>query len=393
MTEETALAVLPQVSLPVLAAPNAVEQVQRAEIDIQIATAHQYPRVPALCTQNARSMVGSSIEIAEACYYNVPRGEGLRGPSIRLAEIAAICWKNLRVVCRPPVAGDESVSVDWMAHDLESNYATTGTVSTPIRYSADHKWHPGERYNEDMINTISLATTAKARRNGIFAVVPGTVIQELYKVARKTAAGGDAPIEARRDGAMTYFLKKGIEKEAILAAVGVEAVGQLGDEELADLRGIKTALAEGQISIADAFAPAGENTVSDTDKLAAKLGDAPAAKPAAPAPAKPKPAPKPKPKPKPTPPPPPAKPATPAPAAAPAPDPAPATTAATPEITWEQVVDALAEQQGCPMEAAKARLDTYCPRLYSMGLVEMNSEKLLDLMNKVGMGSIIVSGK
>lgn len=66
----------------------------RAEIDIQIATAHKYPRDLKRSIKTAKDMATSSVEIAEDCRYMKPVGKDRNGvmqyadgPSVRLAEI------------------------------------------------------------------------------------------------------------------------------------------------------------------------------------------------------------------------------------------------------------------------------------------------------------------
>jgi hypothetical protein len=252
--------------------PNtAIEAVNRAEIDIQISTAHRFPRHMERAQARMKAMVCKSPDIAGECFYVLPRGgKRIEGPSVRLAEVIAINYGNIRVVTRQPIVGDDEVTVEWAAHDLESNYATSGTVSTAIRKTPKAGQPKGERYNADMINVACLSTTAKARRNGIFAIVPGTIVKELLADARKVVSGGDRPIEAKRELAMAYFRKMGIDDARILAAVNRSAVEQLSVDDLADLHGFATAIREGHATIDETF-PGPKKTEAGSSKLADKL--------------------------------------------------------------------------------------------------------------------------
>jgi len=252
--------------------PNtAIEAVNRAEIDIQISTAHRFPRHLERAQSRMKAMVCKSPDIAGDCFYSLTRGtKKIDGPSVRLAEIIAINYGNIRVVTRVPVVGEDEVTVEWAAHDLESNYATSGAVSTPIRNSPKNGQAKGNRYNTDMINVTAMATTAKARRNGILAITPGTIAKELLADARKIVTGGDRPIEAKRELAMAYFRKMGIDDGRILAAVNRSAVEQLSVDDLADLHGFATAIREGHATIDETF-PGPKKPEAGSSKLADKL--------------------------------------------------------------------------------------------------------------------------
>jgi len=72
---------------------GALEQIEKANIDIQIATAHTYPRSLALFNKRALEMVTLDEETAQSCIYRRPVGKEkgkviyAEGKSIRMAEI------------------------------------------------------------------------------------------------------------------------------------------------------------------------------------------------------------------------------------------------------------------------------------------------------------------
>ena len=87
-----------------------VELSARAEIDIQIATAKQYPRDVMRCLSNVEAMVKMDDELALSCTYKLPRGgKSITGPSVRLAEILASNWGNLR--CKTEIVGTDDKTV------------------------------------------------------------------------------------------------------------------------------------------------------------------------------------------------------------------------------------------------------------------------------------------
>jgi hypothetical protein len=232
-----------------------LEAVNRAEIDIQIATAHQYPRQLEAALNRMIAAVCHSVDTAAECKYVMPggrNGKSIEGPSIRLAEIVAMNYGNLRIQTRPPVIKHSSVHVEWAAHDLESNYATTGCESASIMYSPKGG-KKGKRFSQDMINMTCRAVTAKARRNGVFAVVPGVLVKQLLVHAQTTITGSGKPLAAKREIAMSYFKKDGVSDERILRALGRDSVDELTEDDILTLHGIATAVKDGSTSLAEAF--------------------------------------------------------------------------------------------------------------------------------------------
>ena len=111
-------------------APNALEQVSRAEIDIQISTAKRFPRDEVAVPHKIEKTALRSRESAQEMFYALTRGKGdkakpILGPSVRFAEIVATKWGNLRIQTRVMDVGDKDVTVCAIAHDLETNVAVS----------------------------------------------------------------------------------------------------------------------------------------------------------------------------------------------------------------------------------------------------------------------------
>lgn len=357
---------------------NMLEQVNRAEIDIQITTAHAYPRQPEKCESKMVAMVCRDDQVAIDCIYVLPRGnKRIEGPSIRLAEIIAVNWGNMRVVTRPPVVGRTTVSVEWAAHDLESNYATSGTVSAPILYGGDGP-RAGTRYNDDMINVTALATTAKARRNGIIAIVPGTIVKALVAQARQIITGGDRPIEARRELAMSYYRKMGIADDRILAAVDRTAIEQVTDDDLVALHGLANSIKDGQTTIDLSFPPIVDKPTASRNATAALADKLKGGKSGKGKSGKPK-----------------AKPADDAKDGgtdSKTPEPRDANLIPGELLPWEECVIMLADKCGCEPKAAASKLSVCVPKLYQgTTLQDLDESQIDDLTDKIASGAITVT--
>ena len=77
--------------------PGAIELQERAQIDVQISTAHRFPRTLSRVKQDMLSFATLDEETAQSCFYTLPRGgKVIQGPSIRMAEIAISCYGNMR---------------------------------------------------------------------------------------------------------------------------------------------------------------------------------------------------------------------------------------------------------------------------------------------------------
>jgi len=299
--EEEALDIVPQGTL---------QAITRAEIDVQISTAKQYPRSVAKFLKHATSMATMNEEIAASCFYDLPRsGKRITGPSVRLAEICATAWGNIRYGARVIADDGRQITAQGMAHDLESNVA--GTIETKRRVT-DRK---GRRFSDDMVVVTGNAACSIAKRNAILGVIPRAYVNEVERAARQIAIGDAKTLVARRADMVAYFQKMGIEAEQVFAAVEKAGIEDIGLDELAHLKGLATAIKDGEISVDEAFPPlpkrgekppappAGNGTttppppppVSRTDRLADELAgpapqaQAPPAEPPPPAPAAPEP--------------------------------------------------------------------------------------------------------
>lgn len=112
---------------------SALVAITKGEIDTQIATAKKWPRSLARFKSDAETIACNDPITAESCWYDVPRdGKTISGPSVRLAEIVASCWGNLRFGSRLIDVGESSVTAQGFAHDLQTNVAISVEVDVPI---------------------------------------------------------------------------------------------------------------------------------------------------------------------------------------------------------------------------------------------------------------------
>ncbi|CAB4161142.1 hypothetical protein UFOVP733_30 [uncultured Caudovirales phage] len=220
----------------------------KAELDIQITTAKAFPRKISNCLKEAVDMAVMSKEISESCIYSLPQKDSsgkdsyIVGPSVRLAEIAANCWGNLHSGARIVQNDGKTITGEAIAWDLEKNNKVTIQSSKSI---------VGKRgvYPVHMQNTTGKAAASIAYRNAIFKIIPKSIIDTIFKEAKKVATGSDKPIAQRINEAIIYFTKLGISETRLLELLNKESRELIDDEDLLMLLGIKNAVVDGAITI------------------------------------------------------------------------------------------------------------------------------------------------
>jgi hypothetical protein len=227
---------------------SAVESITRGEIDMQIATAHKYPRSIKRFQEEARTMATIDEETAESCFYSIPRdGKMIEGPSIRLMEIAASAWGNIRYGSRTIGEDQEFVTSQGVAHDLERNVAITVDVRRRITKSN------GKRYGSDMIAVTANAGGSVARRNALLGVIPRAYINPIYDEVKKVAVGSQQTLVQKRENAIAFFSKLGVTAEQLYAKLDVSGKEDISLTHLGTLLGLRNAIKENEISIDEAF--------------------------------------------------------------------------------------------------------------------------------------------
>lgn len=268
-----------------VAEESVLSKLERASIDMQIATAHQFPRSITKFKENALALVTLDEETAASCLYSRPVGNDEKGNqvfaegmSIRMAEIVAATYGNLRVGTRLIESTPRYVIVQGVAHDLESNFLSTAECkeATVNKY--------GKPYTERMRIVIEKAAAAKARRDAIFAVVPRASAKFLEKAAKDLLFGNASSITKWRTRIAEWVKTLGIDTARVWSALGVDGADDLKQTEIERLIGIKTALQNGDISLDDAFPVLTEEDGGGRYKAPKKLEAKPAEKPEAPAP-------------------------------------------------------------------------------------------------------------
>ena len=227
---------------------NTLTLLQKGEIDSQVATAKKYPRSIKSFRTEALDMVTLTEEVAQECIYALPRaGKTIEGASARFAEIILSAWGNARAGARVIEEGNEFVTSQGVFHDLEKNTAITYESKRRIvdKY--------GKRYQPDMIAMTANAACSVALRNAILKGVPKAFWKDIYDSARKIVMGDSKTLASRRAEAIGYLQKFGVTSEMICETLEVKGIEDIGLEELVVLKGLATAIKDGETTVEQAF--------------------------------------------------------------------------------------------------------------------------------------------
>lgn len=248
-------------------------QLQKAEIDQLITTARAFPRSMKRVQNAIMTMAILDEESAEECMYALPRGgKPIKGPSIRFAEILKQSFGNCRAGARVVDVDrvEMFVEAEGVFHDLETNASTTARVRRRI---SDKN---GRIFKDDMIIVTGNAACSIAMRNAILAGVPKPLWRKAYDSVQATITGDITTLSENREKALKALAAFGVKPEQIFASLGRDGLEDINVEDIATLRGMYSALKNGEATVEEMFFGA-VKAASAHDKVTDPLSDEPAA--------------------------------------------------------------------------------------------------------------------
>lgn len=230
---------------------TALAAVVRTEVDAGLVWAKANAREISKFNDDLRTFALRDVATAEKMFYSLRRGgKAIVGPSVRLAELAAECYGNLRAASRIISTTGEYAIAEGVAHDLERNVALSRMVARRLLDSR------GRRYNDDMVVMTANAAGSLALRNAIVSVVGRRYLDPIVEEARRVVGGDSAGLGPRRVEYVKKWTDKGVSLSRILATLNRRSIEDVTVEDLADLQGIGRAIADGESTIDEAFLPA-----------------------------------------------------------------------------------------------------------------------------------------
>lgn len=225
-----------------------LEALNRSEVDMQIATAKAYPRDVKTSLERIKAMAKADEETAKGCFYHLSRGgDEIDGVSVRMAEIIASCWGNLRVQSRIIGNDGRTITAQGVCHDLESNFA----VSVEVKRRITGK--NGQTFSEDMQVVTGNAACAIAFRNAVLKVVPKAITQGVINEVQEEAKK-NIDLAKNRQQCVGYFATTlGVAEKQLFEFLGVNTIEEITADMIMNLRGIATAIKEGTTTVQETF--------------------------------------------------------------------------------------------------------------------------------------------
>lgn len=230
-----------------------LQALNRSEIDLQIATAKAYPRDITATLNKIATYATMDRETAEDCFY-VLRRKGsngqdsvIEGLSVRMAEIIAGAWGNIRVQTRIIGNDGKMITAQAVCHDLETNFA----VSKEVKRRITDKY--GRTYSEDMQVVTGNAASSIAFRNAVLAVIPKAVTKKIINEVKQVALGQAIDVETARQNCIANFARAGVTEKMILDYLGKNSVSEIDKEALFELKATWNAIKEGTTTVAETF--------------------------------------------------------------------------------------------------------------------------------------------
>lgn len=231
-----------------------MDAIEKANVDVQVLTAKQFPRNITRAIQNSIVMATIDPDTAQTMRYALPRGgKPITGPSVHLAKLIVSNWGNIRAEAKVVQITDSQVVSRGTCWDLENN------VATAIEVRRNIKGKNGQRFSDDMITVVGNAANSIAFRNAVFSTIPKTVTDKVYKAAQECITGDlsdEAKLLQKRTNCLKFFNDEyGITEEEVIKLCGKQTVNQIKADEIALMLGIYQSLKDGDTTIEEVLEP------------------------------------------------------------------------------------------------------------------------------------------
>lgn len=219
---------------------EALNAIERANVDIQISTAKKYPRDIQQVINKIKTIAEIDKETAADCFYNLKReGKNIEGISVRMAEIIGNSWGNMRIMTSIIGNDGKTITARGECIDLENNFAASCEVKRRITTK------DGRTYSEDMQVVTGNAAASIAYRNALFKVVPKAFFSRAIAEIKDVAFGKALDLETTRNNMAKWFDGIGINEATLCDYAEVDNLEQLDKDKVIELRGLANAINEG----------------------------------------------------------------------------------------------------------------------------------------------------
>lgn len=220
---------------------------EEADRSHQVATAKKFPRSITKFRNDLKALAMADQAVAMEMMYSIPRaGKQLVGPSIRFAEAAISCWGNAR-------AGVEVVDVDTREGNVTAEgrfYDCEANVGFAIRV---RRRNVTSKKDADSYQVTGSAAASIALRNAILRGVPKALWNDIFELAKQTAAGEAASMEKIRTELIKLFLAVGVTEARLCEALDILGPADMGPEEILAMKAWNKQLRAKESTIEDIF--------------------------------------------------------------------------------------------------------------------------------------------
>jgi hypothetical protein len=241
------------------AQPEIVTYLEKAAVDVQVATAKAYPRDRQKAMQAivAEAMMDSESMVYTLRYRDRESGETkvVKGPSIRLAEIIMQNWGNLRVWATVIESRPEYIRARGSAWDVQTNAWGNEEVIVP---TLDRH---GKPLHDRLRIIYQQVAISKALRNAILRVIPRSVVNTVMQAIERQQPVTPKAIAGIRD----WLRRVGVSEATACRVVGAQSLDNLTPAQLSTLRGIYAAIRDGEMTVEEAFATEGPEEADATE--------------------------------------------------------------------------------------------------------------------------------
>lgn len=223
---------------------SAIEEADRSH---QVATAKRFPRSITKFRNELIEIAKANQPVAMEMMYSLPRaGKQLVGPSVRFAEAVISCWGNSR-------AGVEVVDVDRINGIVTAEgrfYDCEKNVGLAIRV---RRRVVAKRIDADAIQVTGAAASSIALRGAILRGVPKALWNDVFEMAKSTAAGDAMSMDRIRAEMLKLFTALGVTEARVLDALGIAGVPDIGADEVVAMKAWHKQLTSKESTIEDIF--------------------------------------------------------------------------------------------------------------------------------------------
>lgn len=192
------------------------------------------------------------IGLAEKAFYSYPRGgETVSGPTIRLAEELARCWRNIEYGIKELSQDNGKSEMQAFAWDLEANTMSVQNFTNPHAREVRGKVKALTSLRDIYENNANMA--GRRLRSRILAVLPADFVEEAIAECKKTLAGhNNIPLSDRIRKMTDVFEQMGVTQDMLEKRLGRKLETMSGDD-LTEYVGIFNSLKEKNTKISDWF--------------------------------------------------------------------------------------------------------------------------------------------